>query len=281
MNNRPVVSVDWLYANSSDESVRIVDASWHLPPENRNAHAEYLQQHIPGAVFFDIDTISTPSDLPHMLPGAGVFAQAAGDLGLQKDQSVVVYDSKGLFSAARVWWTLSVFGFEDVRILDGGLPAWEQAGYKLDSGEADVETTSVEPANAETLLANNAVVDAAQMLKASEDASAVILDARSQGRFDGHDPEPRAGLRGGHIPGSACLPYTRLLNDGRLKSDDELRAIFAEFDLSADKPVYTTCGSGVTAAILSLGLHCIGMSNISLYDGSWTEWGGREDLPVA
>ena len=275
MSNRPVVSADWLHSRLSDDSVCIVDASWHLPPEKRNAHTEYLQAHIPGAVFFDIDAISTPSDLPHMMPTTECFAQAAGKLGLQKDKAVVVYDSKGLFSAARVWWTLSVFGFEDVRILDGGLPAWQQAGFALDSSEVNPE-----PVIVEAVFESGAVVDAAQVLAASSANSALILDARSQGRFDGQDPEPRHGLRGGHIPGSQCLPFTRLLSDGKLKPDDELKVIFAEFGLSADKPVYTTCGSGVTAAILALGLHCIGTHNTSIYDGSWTEWGGREELPV-
>ena len=275
MSSRPIISVEWLQSHLSDDSVCIVDATSFLPTEQRDAHAEYLQKHIPGAVFFDIDAISTPGDLPHMLPTAEVFATAAGKLGLQKDKTIVVYDAKGLFSAARVWWTLSIFGFENVRVLDGGLPAWEQAGFKLASGEV-----SVEPVFVEVSLDKNAVVDAGQVLHASESGSAEILDARSRGRFDGIDPEPRQGLRGGHIPGSKCLPFTTLLNNGKLKSDDELKEIFATLNLASDKPVYTTCGSGVTAAVLTLAMHCIGICNTALYDGSWTEWGGREDLPV-
>ena len=276
MSSRPIVSVDWLQSRLSDGSVCIVDASWHLPPENRDAHAEYLQSHIPGAVFFDIDAISTPGDLPHMLPAPEVFTESVAKLGLQKNKTVVIYDSKGLFSAARVWWTLTRFGFEQVKILDGGLPAWLQAGFNTESGEVSVAQVSVQ-----ATLAEASVVNAEQVRQASESDSAEILDARSQGRFDGKDPEPRKGLRGGHIPGSKCLPFTALLNDGKLKSDNELREIFTALNLSADKPVYTTCGSGVTAAILTLGLHCIGVHNTALYDGSWTEWGGREDLPVA
>ena len=276
MSSRPIVSVDWLHSRLSDSSVCIVDASWHLPPENRDAHAEYLQSHIPGAVFFDIDAISTPGDLPHMLPAPEVFTESVAKLGLQKNKTVVIYDSKGLFSAARVWWTLTRFGFEQVKILDGGLPAWLQAGFNTESGEVSVAQVSVQ-----ATLAEASVVNAEQVRQASESDSAEILDARSQGRFDGKDPEPRKGLRGGHIPGSKCLPFTALLNDGKLKSDNELREIFTALNLSADKPVYTTCGSGVTAAILTLGLHCIGVHNTALYDGSWTEWGGREDLPVA
>lgn len=275
MNSRPIVPVDWLLSHLSDSSVKIVDASWHLPTENRDPYAEYLQNHIPGAVFFDIDSISTPGDLPHMVPSVKIFNESVGKLGLQKNKTIVVYDSKGLFSAARVWWTLYVFGFEDVKILDGGLPAWSQSGNQLESGEV-----SVEPVTVDASLQSNAVVNAAQVLEASESSSAEILDARSKGRFDGHDPEPRQGLRGGHIPGSKCLPFTDLLIDGRLKSNDELKLIFAELGISKNTSVYTTCGSGVTAAILTLGLHCIGMSNTSLYDGSWAEWGGREDLPV-
>ena len=276
MSSRPIVSVDWLQSRLSDSSVCIVDASWHLPPENRDAHAEYLQSHIPGAVFFDIDAISTPGDLPHMLPAPEVFTESVAKLGLQKNKTVVIYDSKGLFSAARVWWTLTRFGFEQVKILDGGLPAWLQAGFNTESGEVSVAQVSVQ-----ATLAEASVVNAEQVRQASESDSAEILDARSQGRFDGKDPEPRKGLRGGHIPGSKCLPFTALLNDGKLKSDNELREIFTALNLSADKPVYTTCGSGVTAAILTLGLHCIGVHNTALYDGAWTEWGGREDLPVA
>ena len=276
MSSRPIVSVDWLQSRLSDSSVCIVDASWHLPPENRDAHAEYLQSHIPGAVFFDIDAISTPGDLPHMLPAPEVFTESVAKLGLQKNKTVVIYDSKGLFSAARVWWTLTRFGFEQVKILDGGLPAWLQAGFNTESGEVSVAQVSVQ-----ATLAEASVVNAEQVRQASESDSAEILDARSQGRFDGKDPEPRKGLRGGHIPGSKCLPFTALLNDGKLKSDNELREIFTALNLSAYKPVYTTCGSGVTAAILTLGLHCIGVHNTALYDGSWTEWGGREDLPVA
>lgn len=275
MSTRPIVSVDWLQSHLNDSAVCIVDASWHLPTEKRDPQAEYLQKHIPGAVFFDIDAISYPSDLPHMVPTAEVFTAAVGKLGLQKNNTVIVYDTKGLFSAARVWWTLSVFGFENVKILDGGLPAWEQAGLELESGEVNREPIVVEASLDET-----AVVSAADVLNASGSGAAEILDARSQGRFDGVDPEPRKGLRGGHIPGSKCLPFTTLLNDGKLKSNDELKAIFTALNLATDKPVYTSCGSGVTAAVLTLGLHCIGTSDTALYDGSWTEWGGREDLPV-
>ena len=279
MSERPIVSVEWLrsrLSNNTDKSISVVDGSWHLPPEQRNAHAEYLQGHIPGAVFFDIDSVCTPGDLPHMMPSAAFFAESVGKLGLEKSNTVVVYDTKGLFSAARVWWMLTVFGYSDVKILDGGLPAWSDAGFTLESGEADVEAVVVEVA-----ATDGSVADAAQVLEASESRSAQILDARSQERFDGIAPEPRAGLRGGHIPGSICLPFTELLDNGRLKPQAQLREVFNAHGVAEDAPVFTTCGSGVTAAILTLGLHCLGQDDTSLYDGSWTEWGGRDDLPVA
>lgn len=276
MSNRPVVSADWLHENLKDKKLQIVDASWHLPPEHRDAQQEYLDEHIPGAVFFDIDVISEPGDLPHMVPSVESFIESVSALGLSPDKTIVVYDSKGLFSAARVWWTLKVFGFEDVRILDGGLPAWKSEGYQLESGSVAVSVSLI-TAN----FASDVVVDASQVLAASNGLTAHIVDARSQGRFDGVDPEPRAGLRSGHIPHSVCLPYTMLLSEGRLKSNAELEQLFVDHGVTTDKPVLTTCGSGVTAAILTLGLHCIGRDDVALYDGSWTEWGGRDDLPVA
>jgi len=275
MRERPIVTVEWLESHLTDGKVKVVDASWHLPPENRDAHAEYLDAHIPGAVFFDIDKISTPSDLPHMLPEADSFADSVGKLGLEKDNIVVVYDSKGLFSAARVWWTLKVFGYSDVRILDGGLPAWKTAGFALKSGEVEAEPVSVE-----AVLSGGEVVSAAEVLDASNKNHTQIIDARSVGRFNGVDPEPRAGLRGGHIPGSVCVPFTELLTDGKLKPTADLQQVFDAAGITQEKPVITSCGSGVTAAILTLGLYCTGRDDTLLYNGSWTEWGGRGDLPV-
>lgn len=275
MSSRPIVTVEWLQSHLDDSSVCIVDATSYLPTENRDAKAEYLEKHIPGAVYFDIDAISTPADLPHMVPTAEIFSASAGALGLQKDKTIVVYDAKGLFSAARVWWTLSIFGYEKAVVLDGGLPAWEQAGFALESGKVEVKSVLVD-----ATMRQGVVVTAEQVLHASETGVAEVLDARSQGRFDGHDPEPRKGLRGGHIPGSKCLPFTLLLDNGKLKTNDELEKIIASVNLEKGKPVYTTCGSGVTAAVLTLALHCVGNDNTALYDGSWTEWGGRADLPV-
>ena len=280
MHKRPLVSVDWLKLRLSDDTVKIVDGSWHLPPENRDGYAEYLKEHIPGAVFFDIDAISTPCDLPHMLPSVATFKESVGKLGLSSTHTVVVYDTKGLFSAARVWWMLKTFGFEDVRILNGGMPAWRASGLTIESGAVEVMQTTIEPAfNAAGVVNASEVLECSNAL-ISGDNGAQILDARSQGRFDGVDPEPRAGLRAGHIPGSVCLPYTDLLVDGELKTNEALREVFDAASLIEGKSIITSCGSGVTAAILTLGLHCIGRDDCAVYDGSWTEWGGREDLPV-
>ena len=274
-NQRPLVSVEWLAQHLFDENLGIVDGSWHLPTEKRDPYQEYLAGHIPGAVFFDIDRVSTPSDLPHMVPSAEMFAESAGTLGLSENKTVVVYDSKGLFSAARVWWMFRLFGFTDVRILDGGIPAWLDAGHSLAQGVPVIEKVSVT-----STLKIGAVVDAAQVLQASEQRSAQILDARSRGRFNGTEPEPRAGLRGGHIPGSICLPFNELLDNGSLKPNDALREAFDHSGLTDESPVITSCGSGVTAAILTLALHCIGRDDTALYDGSWTEWGANAELPV-
>ena len=274
-NQRPLVSVEWLVQNLSDDNIGIVDGSWHLPTENRDPHQEYLAGHIPGAVFFDIDRISAPSDLPHMVPSSEVFAESVGSFGLSENKSIVIYDTKGLFSAARVWWMFRLFGFTDVKILDGGMPAWLAAGHKLEQGASVADKTTVR-----TSLQNGAVVNAAQVLQASQDKSAQILDARSRGRFNGSEPEPRAGLRGGHIPGSLCLPFNELLDAGSLKSNEALREAFDQSGLTDELPVITSCGSGVTAAVLTLALHCIGRDDTSLYDGSWTEWSANPELPV-
>jgi len=276
---RPLVTVQWLESNLdvvSKNAISIVDGSWHMPADKRDARAEYLSAHIPGAVYLNIDEISAPSNLPHMLPSETQFAAQVGKLGLHPNRKTVVYDTQGLFSAARVWWMLNVFGFKDVVVLDGGLPAWQKAEYETQSGDVEVTETEFR-----AVLEKDLVADSGQVLHASEHADAVVLDARSEARFQGEAAEPRAGLRSGHIPGSCSLPFSMLVEDGRLRSNEELAAIFKKVGLPADKPVITSCGSGVTAAVLTLGLNCIGEKRTMLYDGSWTEWGGDIDLPIA
>jgi thiosulfate/3-mercaptopyruvate sulfurtransferase len=259
-----------------DPDTAIVDSSWYLPNLDRNARVEYLAGHIPGAVFFDIDAISDPSSgLPHMLPEPSRFAAAMGELGIADDMRIVVYDGMGLFSAPRVWWTFKVFGARDVTILEGGLPQWLAEGRPLEQGaglrEPRVFTPRFDAA---------AVVDADAVRRALESGDAQVLDARSAERFRGDAPEPRPGVRAGHMPGSLNLHYAQVIADGRLRPAAELAAAFETAGVDLDRPVITTCGSGITAAILKLGLEEIG-KHARLYDGSWAEWGSRHDLPIA
>lgn len=282
-NTRPIVSADWLMEHLHDSNVRIVDGSWHMPAAGRDARKEYHEQRIPQAIFFDIDELSAESPYPHMLPGADVFAQSVGAMGISSQHRIVVYDSLGIFSAARVWWMFRYFGAPDVLVLDGGLPAWKAAGgHTMDGkqslGEQQLNSLPACDFNPKQPLQR--AVNSNEVLQASRNGSSLILDARGAGRFSGDEQEPRAGLRSGHIPGSCNLPFTRLLHEGKMKSNAELKQIFDSLPLSTDKPVITSCGSGVTAAIISLALHCVGFADVALYDGSWSEWGSRDDLPV-
>lgn len=256
--------------------VRIVDASWYLPAQNRDAQAEFETAHIPGAVFFDQDAVVDPrSSMPHALPSPAVFSQAAGALGLSENDRIVVYDGMGLFSAARVWWMLRVFGASDVWVLDGGLPAWIAAGLPVQSGPAHPEPTRFDATDP-----GAAVVGLGDMRRIVDAGEAQIADARSAERFSGSAPEPRAGVRPGHMPGASSLPFGELQADGRLKDAEGLRAAFRTAGLDPDAPVVTTCGSGVTAAVINLALESLGNRNAKLYDGSWTEWGSQGDTPV-
>ena len=273
----PLVSTAWLAERLGDPDVRIIDGSWWMPADARSGRAESLTAHIPGAVFFDIDEIADhATELPHMLPSPEAFAQAAGRLGLRRDATIVAYDTYGVRAAARVWWTLRVMGFEKVFVLDGGLRAWQAEGRPVERGEAVAQPTTVSHAFEPALLRN---VDQVRALIGSK--AAQIDDARGGPRIRGEVPEPRAGLRSGHMPGAHNVPFDSLLeSDGRMKPASELEPIFRQAGVDLDQPVVTTCGSGSTASGLALALARRGRDRAAVYDGSWTEWGGLADTPV-
>jgi thiosulfate/3-mercaptopyruvate sulfurtransferase len=274
-----LVTTDWLAAHLSAPDVRVVDASWYLPAMNRDAKAEYAAARIPGAVFFDIDEIAdTSSNLPHMLPSPEKFSARVRKLGLGDGNRIIVYDGMGIFSAPRVWWMFRVFGHEDVAVLDGGLPKWKREGRPL-SGERTAPRDRHFTARVNSLL----VRDFEQVKRNLASGREQVLDARSRGRFKGEEPEPRPGLRGGHIPGSRNLPWSELVDpaSGTMLPAPALAARFAESGLDPGKPVVCSCGSGVSASTLALALHLLGATQVAVYDGSWSEWGARADAPVA
>ncbi|WP_334174845.1 3-mercaptopyruvate sulfurtransferase [Pseudoxanthobacter sp.] len=272
-----LVGAEWLKDHLDAPKLRIVDASWHLPTSDRDARQEFSAGHIPGAVFFDIDTIAdSERGLPHMLPAPAAFAAAVGKLGIAQGDSVVVYDTVGLFSAARVWWAFRVMGLKDVRVLDGGLPAWLNASGPMERGPARPATRTFVPE-----FDAGAVADVADVKAAIATGAATIVDARSAERFSGAVPEPRPGLKAGHMPGARNLPFTALTVHGRLKPKAELAAAFEAAGVDITRPIITSCGSGVTACVLCLALAILGAPSVRLYDGSWTEWGGRPDAEVA
>lgn len=278
MSDNPfAITAEDLAPHVGRPGVSIVDASWYLPTQKRFARQEYDAAHIPGAVFFDQDrVVDSASDLPHTLPDATTFGRAMSELGVSDTDTIVVYDGLGLFSAARVWWMLRTFGASDVRVLDGGFPAWKAAGLPV---EADI--APVRAARFDARLRTGSVASLDDVRAVIERAvTGQIVDARSTERFRGDAPEPRQGVRSGHMPGARSLPFSDLVEDGRLKEPEAIRGAFETAGVDLSQPIVTSCGSGVTAAVLTLALARLGKTDVRLYDGSWTEWGSRDDTPV-
>ncbi len=275
---KTLVSTDWLARHLADPDLRLIDASWYLPDDGRDPRAEYEAAHIPGARFFDIDEIADlRSDLPHMVPPVDKFMSRMRAMGIGDGHQVVVYDGAGLMSAARVWWLFRLMGKTDIAVLDGGLPKWVAEGRATEDMPPIVRDRHMTVSRQSDL-----VKDVTQVAAASKLGDWQIVDARSAGRFRGEEPEPREGLRKGHIPNSRNLPYGDLLNeDGTMKSPEVLKAAFEAAGIDLAKPVISTCGSGVTACILDLALTRLGHPRHAVYDGSWAEWGMYNDLKIA
>lgn len=275
---RTLVSTGWLAAHLKDPDLRVIDASWYLPGTDRDPKAEYEAAHIPGARFFDIDEIADlRSDLPHMAPPVEKFMSRMRAMGVGDGHQVVVYDGSGIFSAPRVWWTFRLMGKRDIAVLDGGFPKWRAEGREVEDIPPVIRDRHMTVSRQ-----NQFVRDVTEVARAAKLGDHAIIDARPAPRFRGEAPEPRPGLRQGHIPGALNLPYLELLTpEGTMKPLAELRAAFTAAGVDLARPAITTCGSGVSAAILSLALERIGKTDHALYDGSWAEWGMYDDLPIA
>ena len=278
MNKMPtLVSVNWLADNLPADNLTIIDGSWYLPTASRDPHKEFLDSHIPGAVFFDIDAIADHSTgLPHMMPTEEQFAAALAELGIDADNQLVVYDGAGLFSAARVRWMLRVIGAKNVAILNGGMPAWRGAGQAIEEGKSG--KSSIAPRK--LTIDYSKIVSLSEMKDIVARGEMQVLDARPAARFHGQAPEPRPGVRSGHMPNAISWPASDVVENGLLKSNEELRVLVDEAEIDLSGPIVTSCGSGVTAATLLLALEQLGHDTGVLYDGSWSEWGGRDDTNV-
>ena len=273
-----LVETDWLASHLDAPDLVILDASMHLPTTKRNARAEYLDAHIPGALFFDIDDIADEtSSLPHMMPSPTKFASRMKKMGVGDGMHIVAYDSEGLYSAARAWWMFRTMGHDEVRVLNGGLKKWRAEDRPLEDGHPRQRT----PRHFTPVYNAGLVRDATEVKSLIDNPMVQIVDARAAGRFEGTAAEPRASLRSGHIPSSRNLPFASLINpDGTLKPASELRQIFAAAKVNPDRPVIASCGSGVTAGVIALALAVLGRPDAAVYDGSWTEWGADPSLPI-
>ena len=276
-NPDAVVTTEWLAAHLDDPKVRILDGSYHLPNVKRNGDAEYRAAHIPGAARFDIDAVcDVKNPLPHMLPTPGDFSIAAGALGISNADRVIVYDTTGNFSAPRVWWMFRIMGHDNVAVLDGGLPKWQAEGRPVTA-----ILPAIRPAKFTATLRPDMVRSLDQVRATTDGKGELVVDVRAPGRFNGTMPEIRPGVRSGHIPAAVNLPYERVLAEGSFRNAAEIEAAAKEAGLAPGRRVITSCGSGVTACIVGLALHLAGRDDWAVYDGSWTEWGGRSDTPVA